>query len=406
MKTISEMQQQVKEMSAKFDELLRDLSEYNRADTETTALDFKHIRAIGKRNPITGHILSGADNIVKRHYITLLIATIFTSGRESTDAWLLLQRIACGIGLQDNLEDISADAAQLTEEHIDEFTREIITAKLTQIFVLDTMLIYLSCTERDPQMLTFIAGLLELVKCSKQEAAELSELATVIIAQDAGLLLEFRSQPRYVNINQFNFYMDFFEQGILQNANVLCVFNETVDIESYVNQHKEYEQINLYNIVISGQPFRLSDHKKLLFRNCVFKDIVSGNGSIIGIAAEKTSMDNCTFSNISSAANYVVKLSAEETTLTNCLFVDIKGRDYSLEFRKVTAHNCTFKNIIGTETNSYTIYIDTGDIMANCKFDNIKGNYGIYGKNGQVQLLDCTLTNSSSLFNVTQINSK
>ena len=183
MKTITDMQKEIKVMSATLDELARDLSEYNKTENKKEEVDFKNIKSIGKRNPVKNHALENLENGIKKKYITMLMTVAYMIKEKNENAWLLIQGISTGIGLDEELIDLNVDAANLTYEQIDEFTLAIAEDNLTNAFMLDAMLIYLADGKGNEKMIEFMSALFELLKCDKIECECICEIAVSIVEQ-------------------------------------------------------------------------------------------------------------------------------------------------------------------------------------------------------------------------------
>lgn len=184
MKTITDMQKEIKVMSATLDELARDLSEYNKTENKKEEVDFKNIKSIGKRNPVKNHALENLENGIKKKYITMLMTVAYMIKEKNENAWLLIQGISTGIGLDEELIDLNVDAANLTYEQIDEFTLSIAEDNLTNAFMLDAMLIYLADGKGNEKMIEFMSALFELLKCDRIECECICELAVSIVEQN------------------------------------------------------------------------------------------------------------------------------------------------------------------------------------------------------------------------------
>ncbi len=316
MKTITEMKQQIKEMSAKLDQFARDLLEYNKNGDDSKGVDYKQIKAIGSRNPIEGHILKDADVTVKKQYITLLIAAIYTSSGKTDDAWLLTQRIATGAKFDGELSDISVDAANIIVEQIDEFTRSIIDNDLSQAFALDVMLIYISCGRNDEKMLEFMAALFELVKCNKQEIQDLSKLAQIISEQNSSKYQSLCFKETDVRLGDFLGYTNLFHSGIF-SANNNCFFvyfREKTTLstnllgllpETIISKKVVFRNTIFRNIKKETQWFKIKFNQSVTIDNC---DFISCDKSLTVEEATTVSIKGCSFREMTNRALYLSKL--------------------------------------------------------------------------------------------------
>lgn len=199
MKTISEMQAELRDISSRINELTKELSDYNQFNSEEIVIDFSHLQTIALRQPIKGHLLARSSDDIKKRYITILTSLVYLATEHQEKGWILIQRIACGVGVKEKLSKIAVDGLNLTEQQLDKFTGDIVSSKLTNSFVLDCMLIYLSCEQKNKKMLKYMSGLFELVKCGKVETTELLEIAKIIATQNTKAYLKLSSKILVTN---------------------------------------------------------------------------------------------------------------------------------------------------------------------------------------------------------------
>lgn len=323
MKTITEMQAQIKEMSAKLDEFARDLSDYNGAGKQDTAIDFKQIKAIGSRNPIEGHVLAKAEADVKKKYITMLVAIAYLAQENQENAWFLIQRIATGVNFKEELIDISVDAVNLTDAQIDEFTLIIANAKLTHAFVLDAMLIYLSCERANEKMLEFLSAMFELVKCVKNEVQELVELAKIIAEQDSKMYSVYCCIERRIDITEFLGYIKLFHEGVLcsTSKNFIVFYPEKKKIS--------FDILKTFPDVITAE--------KVILQNTIFSNIDKEIKWFKLMKCTNVEINNCEFNDFYKYTNFNIEQS-NNIAINNCKF-------FSMPYCALTFHTCNKINI-------------------------------------------------------------
>lgn len=288
MKTITEMQQEIKNISSSLEELSKDIMEFEKKDGNKPSEDlFKKIKTNGKRNPILEHPLENKDDIIKKHYITLLVSAIYTTTQNTIDAWLLAQRIACGVSLAQEISEISLDASSLTEKQLEEYTYSIIENKLEEIFSFDLLMLYAVCNSSDSKMLAYIVDLIALVNCSKKKLSELSALAEIVVRQDSNKYLDFCTVDTDIDITQFFCYIKQFHDGLLAcNEKVFYIWHKNKKQISNDVFLKLPEEINSNIVCIENTLFKNID-KNMNFLN------FGGNGEI--------KIKECKFSNIEKA---------------------------------------------------------------------------------------------------------
>lgn len=190
LKTITEMQLQIRNMSTQLDTLATELEQFGKTDKKKSEINFDSIYEIAVRNPITDHYLQEQDISVKKSYLTMLIVLVCMVKQNQENAWILVQRIAIGGGYEESIQKLQVDALSFSDEYLNRFTYDLVEAGVNQAFALDAMLLYLICETPDADMLEFISELLGLLKCDKKQVREITELAKSIIEQNEKVYYE------------------------------------------------------------------------------------------------------------------------------------------------------------------------------------------------------------------------
>lgn len=318
MKTITEMQKEIKNISSLLEELSKDIMEFGKGEKEKISEDiFERIKSEGKRNPIKGHPVAGKEDMIKNHYMTLLISAIYVSDKNTLDAWLIAQRIACGISLSGELEEIGVDALSLTEKQLDEFTYSIIENRLEEVFCFDLLLIYSVCGSGDIKMLEYLADMFSLVNCSKTKIMELSELAKIVIRQNREDYLEFCIGNHEIDLTQFFCYIELFHHGLL-------VYSPELFYIRYPDKRMLSDKLldKLPEEIIS----RTVLIENTLFENVKDKRFLKFRGN------KKIEIKNCRFKNVDKAPEFA---DVSELVVRDSEFIKMDGRALY-----VTGTNC------------------------------------------------------------------
>ncbi len=207
MKTITEMQAELRDISLRINDLTKELSEYNQFNSNEIVIDFKRLYSLGIRNPIKGHMLARSSEGIKKQYITLLISLLYLSDANQEKGWLLIQRIVCGIGMIEKLDNLATDGLKLTGQLVDKFTTDIISTKLTNSLVVDSMLVYLCCEQKNKRMLKYMSGIFELVNCGKTEILEILEITKIIATQDKRAYKKLQTKKLQTNKMAYSCYL-------------------------------------------------------------------------------------------------------------------------------------------------------------------------------------------------------
>lgn len=243
MKTITEMQLQIRNMSAQLDTLAMELEQFGKIDKKKQEVNFDSIYEIAMRNPITDHYLQEQDISVKKSYLTMLIVLVCMVKQNQENAWILVQRIAIGGGYEESIQKLQVDALSFSDEYLNRFTYDLVEAGVNQAFALDAMLLYLICETSNADMLEFISELLGLLKCDKKQVREITELAKSIVQQDNGIY----NSKSLANIDEEELavaycYIKEFNRGLVLN---------TSDGKKYILQYTNIGDI--YEIGAMGE---------------------------------------------------------------------------------------------------------------------------------------------------------
>lgn len=384
MKTISDMQIMIKDAYSKLNELSSSLSEYVSLEDKDTVIDFEMLKTIGKRNPIDGHMLSKVDNLTKKQYITLLISLLYLSNVNQEKGWLFIQRIAIGAGIKNDLVDISADALTLTDKQLDSFSESIIFENLSSVFVLDCMLVYLVCENKNSQMLAFISQLIELVKINESEVREISKIAGYIATQNKEAYFNCCLNQMHIKLSESLCYMIPIKGTIVSNLDdaAMCddehviIFNATI---SKLNHNINLDDIPAKTIEFFYCMFEntlgiKSEIKNVIFKNTTFSNIapeiksIESSVGMFGLWGRSKSKLTTNFS--------IIEIGNCE--LSFCEFTNCMASKHFILIGKGNINNCIFENCSALEvpSNKYLVELASGDIK-NCKFEkcSIKTNY-------------------------------
>ena len=426
------MQKEIKNISSALDELSKDIMDFEKKDEKPSEDVFEKIKVDARRNPILEHPLSTKDDVIKTHYMTLLVSAIYSTNKKTLDAWLLAQRIACGISLSQELSDISLDALSLTEKQIDEFTYSIIENNLEEIFSFDLLLLFAVCGGSDSKMLEYIVDLIALVNCSRKKLGELSTLAKIVASQDSNKYLDFCVAENEIDLYHFFCYIKLFHDGLLVcNKKSFYIWHreqKTISNEIFSKLPKEIiscfasvENTVFKDIEKDSQFLLFRGNKKIQIKNCKFRNV---SKCLEIYEASKLVIDKSEFNNMKNRALYITKtnkISIADTKFVECKFrTDSKyeygyqekaygGAMYLASINELVISTTTFESCYaqqgegGTASGSaaYMYNIEKGNLIA-CKFKNCHSQYWRYSswsENGylieyddsyNVEAKDCT----------------
>lgn len=187
MSTLLELQSQLRRVTEEYHEqmlaLTRELTlAAQNAEAGPKQMDFQRLAKLGGSCPLLHRGLQGVDDALRTDYLTFLCA-VAQSAPEMEDGWLLLQRIACGVGIV-SLEPLAAAAMCLEDDDMKRFSDQICSNGLRDRFLLDAMLLRLACSQPCPKTEELLVDLSALMECPVDDLKFLSKLAVVLARQD------------------------------------------------------------------------------------------------------------------------------------------------------------------------------------------------------------------------------
>ncbi len=204
MKTIEELQAQLKQICAELDALKAAQS------PETPETNFKEIAAKASRYPITGHPLAKDDEHTKEMYMLMLMSVIVLDSEKYTKSFMTFYRIAAGMGYNGNAEELMLKAQTMKFETLDEITRLFGKDDKRLMLLLECMLIAAQFDNGKRKAMEYIAELASLMNVSKEQITFLSNLARVILTQD---LNEYKYEDFSLPVRYFDCYLCYVEKG-------------------------------------------------------------------------------------------------------------------------------------------------------------------------------------------------
>lgn len=273
MSTLLELQKQLRQVTedyhAQMLSLTRELAlTAQKEEKEREGMDFQRLVRSGSRRPLRHRGLRKADEALRSDYLTLLCAVV-QSAPEMEEGWLLLQRIACGVGI-DSLEPLAAAAMCLEMDDMERMSRQIRQNGLQDRFLLDAILLRLACPRPCPQTEALLVDLSALMECSADDLRFLSALGVVLARQDGpaylsmGIELGERDWPglEYIRENAGILYTDQFSEARKQGFRSVILHDCTVRPKDISDS-----RIRLENCVLTDCVF--SDASKLILVNTV-----------------------------------------------------------------------------------------------------------------------------------------
>lgn len=215
MKTIEQIQSEVKKL---YNEL-----EVLRQAQEPQQIDLDKIIRLSMHNTIPDHPMQQSDTWQKECYLKLLFSVAVLEKQHYEETLKTAVRIACSIGINEDVERLLIEARKINAEVLDEFAKQFRDSSIKYLFLLECMLI--SAPFGNKKALTYIAELATWLKIEKQEMVFLAHTARVIITQD---LKEYKiNTPNHYSA--LNCYLEPFRKEFdIRKIYVPCVYDSAL----------------------------------------------------------------------------------------------------------------------------------------------------------------------------------
>lgn len=322
MSTPLELQQQIRQTTEEYYEqmqrLTRELALSVRETQEgNLSLDFHALSARGRSRPLNNRILKHADSNLQRTYLALL-CMVAQSAPEMEDGWLLIQRIACGVGV-DSLEGAVTTALSMKDEDLERLSRQFAAHDLRDAFLLDAMLVRLACPAPSDKTLELLTDFIALTGCGEEDVRLLSRLAVVLARQDGKAYLDMGLELgdrnwlglEYIQKSAGILYTDQIDQAIKHGFQRVILHDCVADLDNKL-PHNDNKQ--LHNDVVITECF---------LKNCTFS--TKKRYRIIN-----STMDQCSLRLIDDAIGKIF-FHFDDITLYH-----VKHRECSVEFKDFT----------------------------------------------------------------------
>jgi hypothetical protein len=188
MKTLSEIQNDIKSLSLQLNHLAINIQNIRPEVKKNDLLDMKKIKNISQNYPMEGHYLGVCEEYVKKRYLTLLVLAARIQQSEIEKSLLLINRIALGAGYEEDIADILKDSYTISERSMEEIIDTFSNEPIRMLLILDMLLI--SAERKKKDSLQFIAEISYFLSINENEMKFLSNLAVIILQNDINLYTE------------------------------------------------------------------------------------------------------------------------------------------------------------------------------------------------------------------------
>lgn len=142
------------------------------------------VKMKAKEYAVTNETLSGLDEYVKKLYLKLLGTVIQYKNDPSDMQILYLNRIACGMGAEEPVEELMRMALEISETDVQEFLSVVKEKNIKFYFALDGLLL-LKMGNEEKVNYEYFGELLELCDVTKNDIGSVSLIAKSVLLQES-----------------------------------------------------------------------------------------------------------------------------------------------------------------------------------------------------------------------------
>lgn len=326
MKTISEIQNEIKDMNLKLSELFNELEELKPKDNINKQTDFSKISLLASQYPIKEHRVKNADNYTKKLYLIMLSTIAQTNNDNKEEKLVFLDRILLGIKYEGEFESIVKEGMEVDDSIIDDFINCMKDNECKQLFILESLIISNLGGELDDIAKKYISELISYLGIEKNEVMFLIELSICVLEQSKDKYKQLTNRtPKTVDITLFfNSYLRNFVNGIIcDNSSMyyVCDINaDTEMIRSISNKDLEGRKVIFKNVKFdlkaANNGLNLKQACNISFDNCNFN---SEDNDIIFEAVNSISFYNCKFEEFNEGV-CIFNCDCENVKIEKCVF--------------------------------------------------------------------------------------
>ena len=273
MSTLLELQRQLRQVTEDYYTqmlmLTRELAmTAQEMEDDRKQIDFQRLAKLGSSRPLHHRWLKEVDENLRDDYLTFLCA-VAQSAPEMDNGWLLLQRIACGVGVT-SLESRAVAAMCMEEGDMERISGQICQNGLRDVFLLDAMLLRLACPSPCPKTEALLVDLSTLLECPSDDLRFLSQLAAVLAGQDGDAYLSMGVELgerdwlglEYIQENAGILYTDQFSKVKEHGFRNVILHDCTIDEKDISSDLIELKKCCLFNC-------KLNVPAKIVLTDCI-----------------------------------------------------------------------------------------------------------------------------------------
>lgn len=189
MKTISELQQEIRSMKIELNNISEHLTDIdnellNYKDTEKSESVYKKIYEIAEAIPVIEHPIINYDYSVKNNYFAILILIATCENNINNNQLLFLQRMIMADSQRTSIDLYMAGIGSISPEDVIFKIKDEIKKDMTDRLILDMLIIANMSSVKSRKTYEIIADIAALFAIDKETLTCLSQIATAILKQE------------------------------------------------------------------------------------------------------------------------------------------------------------------------------------------------------------------------------
>lgn len=189
MKTISELQQEIRSMQIELNNISEHLTDIdnellNYKDTGKSESVYKKIYEIAEAIPVIEHPIINYDYSVKNNYFAILILIATCENNINNNQLLFLQRMIMADSQRTSIDLYMAGIGSISPEDVIFKIKDEIKKDMTDRLILDMLIIANMSSVKSRKTYEIIADIAALFAIDKETLTYLSQIATAILKQD------------------------------------------------------------------------------------------------------------------------------------------------------------------------------------------------------------------------------
>lgn len=339
------------------------------------------LKNLASVHPLKEHPIDNCEEYVQKLYIDALTVTAQYENKNAEAANKFIQRIMAGAGLKEPFTEHLKNAFEITPERYGEFLKQCAENKLTDIFLIDSMIIACAAGEPNKKQVDFVAETADMLAVRKNRFEWLTGIAKCILMQSSeeykAVCEKIPHDEKNEILPQIVCYLKEFVSGVLLDTDDIywVYFREKTEFKQDGNQYQRIEVHDrtkvIFENIISEQCIELSSCNQVEFKNCELLYVFHNN---VGEAC----YERCIFDG-KNRLPYIFDYSDTKINVlfTNCKFANYKAGEWNNSYKlnkakptvSITADNCKFANI-SRYRNSQLLLCNGKHIVKNCEFIN------------------------------------